>query len=302
MLHRARCRPRERSPAREEAKRQGVSEAPRFELKRPKTHLVSLQRGQANGLATLSHRRILATRREHGLESRHIPHLERLVQTPTNKKLSIGGEGDRVNRILMPLELIQQLPTTGIPNPHDGIERTSRKELAIGAHDDRGDSRVDGSILGDRHIVNGERVDAAARLHVPHASRLVARTGNETTAVGREGEGVDLGLVALENLGDALLSNVPDLLRERRGCQRSWREAAEDQMYADDAILGSSRQKLAVGAEGSASDVVVGLNTGRLVREDPTRGKEGVSRPTRDRRRRKERRTRSWLPSWYRKA
>lgn len=111
----------------------------------------------------------------------------------------------------MTFEFVDELTILGIPDSNDRVEGTCSEELAIGGEDDRSDSCVDGSVLGDRDVFDSEREEASTSLEVPHPRSLVARAGDESSSIGREREGVDLGLVTLEDLSDAFLREVPDL-------------------------------------------------------------------------------------------
>ena len=174
---------------------------------------MALQSRQALGLAAFADGSVTPTRGERVPERLDVKHLERLVERTRDEVPAVRRERDRVDRVHVALELVEELTRLGIPDADDRVERTGREELAVGRKHDRRDSGVDGTVLGDGDVVNRERKDARARLEVPHPRRLVARARNESATVRRERERVDLALVALEHLQNALLCEVPDLSR-----------------------------------------------------------------------------------------
>ena len=215
---------------------------------------MTLERGHARDLRllTLDHRAV------HGA---HVPHLERLVEAATNQELAVGTERDRVDRVFVSPQLVEQDATRGVPDPYDRVEAARGEVLAVGRHDDRGHACVELTVVEpERDFVDRERVEARARVHVPNPSRLVARARDEPATVGRERERVDLRLVPLEHFSDALLGDVPNL--------RSWGLVTGDEAVgkrergtdSDGAVFGSGREELAVRAEGRAADVVVRLD------------------------------------------
>jgi hypothetical protein len=64
-------------------------------------------------------------------------------------------------------------------------------------------------------IVNSQIIHTPARLDVPQPGALVARAGNEESAVPRKVERVDFLHVALEQVADALFLNVPYLVKRQ---------------------------------------------------------------------------------------
>lgn len=172
---------------------------------------MTLKRRQTRRLPSLTNRRILPSRRQRRLQAPDVKHLERLVETTRDEELAVGGERDRVDAVLVPLKLVEELTRLGVPDPDDRVETTGGEELAVWREDDGRDARVDRTVLGDGDVVDGESKNARSRLEIPHPSGLVAGAGDEAATVGGEGEGIDFRFVTGEDGGDAFLGEVPDL-------------------------------------------------------------------------------------------
>jgi len=62
---------------------------------------------------------------------RQVPDAEGAVERSRNETLAIGGEGDRVDRVLVALEALELLASLHVPDADHGVEGTSGNKLSI---------------------------------------------------------------------------------------------------------------------------------------------------------------------------
>lgn len=102
-------------------------------------------------------------------------------------------------------------------------------------------------------------------VHVPYSGSLVTRTGDDEATVSRKVERIDLLLVAIEDIPDALLRDVPDLQKGFR--DRQWRcnLYRHKDTYADLFVFGAGSKILAVGTEADTSDIQIASLAGFFI-------------------------------------
>lgn len=134
-----------------------------------------------------------------------LPKLDGLVETATDKVAAIGSEGDRVNAILVTLGVLQtfhQVAGGGIPDADALVQRTGGDVVAIGRHRYRGHA-----------VLDAQSVDQLALHDIPESHGLVAATGRDVPTISGEVKGVDILLVAAEDVLDGSRSDIPNLYR-----------------------------------------------------------------------------------------
>lgn len=102
-------------------------------------------------------------------------------------------------------------------------------------------------------------------VHVPYPGGLVTRTGDDEATVSGKVERIDLLLVAIEDIPDALLRNVPDL--QNRFRDRQWRcnIFRHKNTYADLFVFGAGSKILAIGTEANTSDIQIASLAGFFI-------------------------------------
>ena len=138
-------------------------------------------------------------------ERRQIPVFESLVQAATDQPFAVRSERHAVHRIRVSSQPFHQLSRVDIPDPDDGVERSSGDEPAGVGNRDRCHASVDGFWFDDGELL------VCAIFHVPHSSGLVAGTGDDDGPIPGEVEGVDLLLMAGKDLADGAGRDLPDL-------------------------------------------------------------------------------------------
>ena len=134
-----------------------------------------------------------------------LPVLERLVERARHQALAVGRKCDRVDRVAVPAEAVDERARRNVPDAHDGVERACGDEARIGRDGYARHARVDVGIVVDREHLR------VARVHVPYPRRLVARARDDERAVVRKVERVDFLLVSFERVPDAFAGDVPYL-------------------------------------------------------------------------------------------
>ena len=168
--------------------------------------------------------------------SHQLPHLDSPVQRTRDEILAIRRESDRVDGILVSirtLEALDKISSSDIPDPDALVEGSSSDVARIGGDGDGGDT-----------ILNAERHDVVAGLDIPQADRTITTSGRDGAAVLGKVEGVDVLLVTGECVADLARGNVPN---------------------ADQLVLSTCREVLAVWAEADTSDVQVSSSVGGIV-------------------------------------
>src|SRR5450755_4194771 len=66
-----------------------------------------------------------------------VPELEGLVQASGDDEASVGGEGDRIDPIIMTFEGFQQRPGRGVPELKGLVFASGDDEASVGGEDDR---------------------------------------------------------------------------------------------------------------------------------------------------------------------
>jgi hypothetical protein len=159
-------------------------------------------------------------------------------------------------------EATELLAGLGVPQADDGVERAGSDEPAVRADGDRRQAGVNRALVAKDEVLDPEVKRARPALDVPDPGRLVARARDEVPAVRGEVKRVDLLRVALEEVPDGPLADVPD---------------------PDLAVLGTRRKEAAVGREADGPDVEVALAGRALVlkdaRLDTGRGVVDLDRP-----------------------
>lgn len=134
-----------------------------------------------------------------------LPKLDGLVETATDEVAAIGSEGDRVNAILVTLGVLQtfhQVAGGGIPDADALVQRTGCDVVAIRRHRHRGHA-----------ILDAQSVDQLALHDIPKSHSLVAAAGCDVPTISGEVKGVDILLVAAEDVLDGSRSDIPNLCR-----------------------------------------------------------------------------------------
>lgn len=130
----------------------------------------------------------------HAPRDSELPQLDRLVQTATDQVATVGGKRNRVHAVLVAVWVLQSLhKVAGCRVPHTDalVQRSGRNVVAIGRHSHRGDA-----------ILDAKGVDELAIENVPQTHGLVPTARGNVTAVAREVQGVDVLLVAGEDVLD----------------------------------------------------------------------------------------------------
>ncbi len=78
------------------------------------------------------------------------PVLERLIERAGDQALAVGRKRDRVNRVAVPSETVDQRPSRNVPDAHDGVQRSRSDEARIGGDGHARHARVDVGIVVDR--------------------------------------------------------------------------------------------------------------------------------------------------------
>lgn len=150
----------------------------------------------------------------------------------------------------------------GIPQADNSVERTGGYEPTIRADGDRGQASVDRALVTEYEVLDPKVKRASSALDVPNSGRLVARARDEVPAIRGEVERVDLLRVALKEMSDRPLSNVPD---------------------PDLPVLGPGCEEATIGREADGADVEVALASRALIlkdaRLDTRRGVVDLDRP-----------------------
>ena len=151
-----------------------------------------------------------------GAEPAHVPVLERLIQTPTHQPTAVRRERNAIHTVPVPTQPLDQHRACHVPDAHNRVQAPGGDPPPIRADRDARHARVVVQRVG---VVDREHL-ARAFEHVPDARGLVTRAGDDEPAVAREVERVDLLLVPVEHVADALLRDVPNpdllVLRARR--------------------------------------------------------------------------------------
>jgi hypothetical protein len=122
---------------------------------------------------------------------------------------------DRVDRVAVPAEAVDERARRNVPDAHDGVERARGDEARVGRDGHARHARVDVGIVVDREHLR------LACVHVPYPRRLVARARDDERAVVRKVERVDFLLVAFERVPDAFAGDIPYLWRGNRVNRRT---------------------------------------------------------------------------------
>lgn len=161
-------------------------------------HLVTLE--GLDALAALRPRARNVARRR-----RKLPHLDSLIERAADKVLTVRGESNRVNAILMTnvtFQTLHKVPTARVPDANALVKRTSCDEAVVGRDGDGRNAVLDGEL---KHLLVGTDIP---KTH----STVTASRGNETTVAGKV-QGVDVLVVAGELVPDLTGLNVPNLSR-----------------------------------------------------------------------------------------
>jgi hypothetical protein len=137
-----------------------------------------------------------------------LPKLDGLIKTATDKVLSVGRKSNRVHTVFVAvriLETLDKISGSGVPDSDTLIQRAGGDIKAIWRHSHGGDT-----------IFDAEGVDKLVFNDIPEADGLVPAARGNVPAVACKVEGVDILLVASENVLDAPRTNVPNLLRHMK--------------------------------------------------------------------------------------
>lgn len=169
---------------------------------------------------------------------REFPHLDRLVQTATDQVTAVGRECHTVDTVLVSvwaLQSLDQVALRNIPDTNALVKRTSGDVLGIGRDGNSGDA-----------IFYGERQHGIASLDIPQPDGSVTTARSNCAAVASKVQTVDILLVTRESVADSSAVDVPD---------------------ADELVLGTGGEVLAIRTETDAPDVQVARNVDILVGE-----------------------------------
>lgn len=132
-----------------------------------------------------------------------LPHLDGAVEGARDEVLAVGGERDRVDRVLVAVrafETLDEEARVNVPDADALVERTGGDVLGVGRNGDGGNAVLDGE---------GEGVGAG--LDVPESDGSIARARGNRTAVAGKVERVNILLVAGKVVANGSRGNVPDL-------------------------------------------------------------------------------------------
>jgi len=73
-----------------------------------------------------------------------------VLERPGHQAHAVGRKRDRVDRVAMPAEAIDESANRDVPDAHDGVQRPRSNEACIGGDSHACDARVDIGIIVDR--------------------------------------------------------------------------------------------------------------------------------------------------------
>jgi len=79
-----------------------------------------------------------------------LPVLERLIERAGDQALAVGRKGDRVDRVAVPTETVDQRARRNVPDAHDSVQRPRGNEACIGRDGHARHAGVDVGIVVDR--------------------------------------------------------------------------------------------------------------------------------------------------------
>lgn len=129
---------------------------------------------------------------------------------------------------------------------------------------DRGDTRVDRSMLVMQEIIDSQVKHTDSLFDLPYSSRLVSRSRDEVLAVSRKVERVYFLHVALKQVPDSFCFDIPNLginisqgghVKEESERTRLRSNGRESEAYPDLTVFGACCQMTAIRREADTPDV-----------------------------------------------
>ena len=125
------------------------------------------------------------------------PYVHALVKAATSQELSVGREGDAVDRLLVPGERVKAGASLHVPQSHSGVKAgAGQHQVHVGV----GGAWACGTPLDSVNLllVGLEVVQALVPVHAPDLEGHVIGAGRQELALRIPFDGVDLVGVALE--------------------------------------------------------------------------------------------------------